>query len=386
MSELATSENIIQLPKRKQDAKWATTRYANLVRYKANGIYYVRAHVCGRKVHKSLETQSIEIAKRKLDNVLAEERTRLAKKPDEQVTFGDLVTDYVSLIEHDPNLKPRSKEYRRETIAVIRDTWKDIDSLKACSFTQAGILPWANALQARYSATRYNGILQTFRGILQLAVDRGLLATNPAKSRKRRTRDGIPNMPVRQKHLELPSPERFQEFLKRLDAHPRRKASARMVRLMAYTGARISAVLQMTPASINLQANTISIPPVKYGERPTVVPMIPELRSLVTEILASHPGHDYPLLPIKTPKRALGTVSSEMGLHITPHVCRHIFTTYMLGAGVPVATVAKWRGDRDGGAMLLKVYSHLIHEHSQALAKGISFGTPADSGGGDYEI
>jgi len=37
-------------------------------------------------------------------------------------------------------------------------------------------------------------------------------------------------------------------------------------------------------------------------------------------------------------------------------------------AGVDVPTVARWLGHKDGGALLMKTYSHLLQEHSQAMA------------------
>jgi len=59
---------------------------------------------------------------------------------------------------------------------------------------------------------------------------------------------------------------------------------------------------------------------------------------------------------------------------ITHHDLRHYFVTKCLQSGVDVFTLAKWVGHRDNGKLLLKVYSHLQAEHSQAMAGKVSFG------------
>jgi integrase len=57
----------------------------------------------------------------------------------------------------------------------------------------------------------------------------------------------------------------------------------------------------------------------------------------------------------------------------THHGLRHLFTTRAIESGVDVPTVAKWLGHKDGGALLMKTYSHLLQEHSQAMAAKLNF-------------
>jgi integrase len=58
---------------------------------------------------------------------------------------------------------------------------------------------------------------------------------------------------------------------------------------------------------------------------------------------------------------------------ITHHDLRDLFVTRCLENRVPVPTVAKWCGHKDGGALLLKTYSHLRQEHSIEMAKLVTF-------------
>jgi len=41
--------------------------------------------------------------------------------------------------------------------------------------------------------------------------------------------------------------------------------------------------------------------------------------------------------------------------------------------GAPVPTVARWLGHQDGGALLLKTYSHLLDHHWQEAAAKVVF-------------
>ena len=53
----------------------------------------------------------------------------------------------------------------------------------------------------------------------------------------------------------------------------------------------------------------------------------------------------------------------------THHDLRHYFTTDAIKRGVDIPTIAKWLGHKDGGALLMKTYSHLLQDHSRAMAK-----------------
>jgi integrase len=50
-----------------------------------------------------------------------------------------------------------------------------------------------------------------------------------------------------------------------------------------------------------------------------------------------------------------------------------MFATRAIESGVDVPTVARWLGHRDGGTLLMRTYSHLLNEHSQAMAAKMNF-------------
>jgi hypothetical protein len=53
----------------------------------------------------------------------------------------------------------------------------------------------------------------------------------------------------------------------------------------------------------------------------------------------------------------------------THYDSRHYFTTDAIQRGVDIPTIAKWLGHKDGGTLLMKTYSHLLQDHSRAMAK-----------------
>lgn len=365
-----TAPNIIPIPAAPPEPVWSKSKYSNLMRYK-DGTYHARAKVCGHLVRQSLKTKSIEIAKGKLDRLLEKERKRLAREGDE-MTFGALATEYEKRIEGSA-LKPRSKLYRKYTLTIIKETWAGIDKLLPHKISEWDLVQWSTPLLKRFSGPVYNGVIQTMRGILQIAMDEGLIAENPAVTRRKHSTSGIPSAPVKSKPVILPEAKQFKELLKRLDAIPRRLASARLVRFLAFGGARISAANQVRPEHVDFVRNEILIPPVKYNDKPIRLPMFKPMRLLMKQCLADYPGFG-PLIPIKSPRRALGTACKEVGIvRMNTKALRHLFTTRCLQSGIDVKTVAAWRGDKDGGAMLLRTYAHLLNDHSQKMAKRVRF-------------
>ncbi len=64
-------------------------------------------------------------------------------------------------------------------------------------------------------------------------------------------------------------------------------------------------------------------------------------------------------------KKCLMTACRKLGLaNFTHHAMRHFFATCAIESGVDIPTVARWLGHKDGGALLMKTYSHLQQAHS----------------------
>jgi hypothetical protein len=60
---------------------------------------------------------------------------------------------------------------------------------------------------------------------------------------------------------------------------------------------------------------------------------------------------------------------------------RHYFATCAIESGLDVPTVARWLGHKDGGALLMKIYSHLQQAHSVEQMKRVSFTVATETPG-----
>jgi integrase len=358
---------------------WQSTPYSNLRRNVASGIYYAHAKIFGHLVRKSLKTDSIEVAKARLDKFLEAERKRLSRckklVPESVInavqhlqkdtTFGRLADVWLTTIQEDKSLKPRAKDYRAETLTAIRSTLPWIDAMKPIELSPDECGGLAKQLRVKYSPTRFNGCLQTLRAIMALAVKRGLVADNPT--------DEIEHAQVKRQSIVIPTRKQFDLLLRELRSEPSRKHSYNTVRFIAYSGMRISAARQVRPEHIDFKHGEIIVPATKYQEQPIRIPMIGDMRQVCKDLLEDY-SKEGPLIAIKDPRKALSTVCRKLKIpKVTTKTLRHLFTTICLESGIDVPTVARWRGDKDNGAMLLKTYSHLRDEHSHRMAKKVKF-------------
>lgn len=344
--------------------KWAKTQFANLIRYVPSGVYFVHAKVRGRLVRGSLKTKSLEIAKLKLDQRLETERSRIPESSGDW-TFKQLADEYLAAVKADHRLKPRSKDYRDETVKIIRNTWPELDAMNPRKVTPHAVQDWSRRVLKQYSPTRYNGTIETFKAICRHGMESGAVHENPAAKIKRAS---IPLTPP-----VLPERAKFEKLLKRLDNVPRFKESAQLIRFLAFTGIRIGAARKVTPANLDLKRMEVIVPPHKRQDVPIRIPMIPRMRKLAKELLAEHSG-DGPLFGVIDPGKLLENACEDVGIkRLTPHDLRHIFATRCLESGVDVRTIAEWLCHRDGGALLLKRYAHLRSEHSRKMARKVRF-------------
>jgi integrase len=336
--------------------KWIFSRVSNMVRYAPSGTYYMRVKVGGKIIRRSLKTNSESMAVRLLPKAINDERSRHARRSSGGQTMADAAELYLKAVASKPGIKPRSVDYRRETWEMIKRTWKGIETLPSSDVTKSMCEDWADRARLRYASTRFNGCLETLRGLLRHAVATGNRIDNPAMEIKRIR---IPIEPPT-----MPSPEQMTAILDGFDGKTSRAPAGLTVRLLAYTGLRINELRNLKHQDIDLAGKWITARVTKNGEV-RKVPIISAAIEPLKDFLAGQGVVD--------PRRALRTVSKSVGLDLTPHDMRHLFATRCLESGVDVKTVASWLGHKDGGALLLKMYAHLRDHHSQKMARKVKF-------------
>ncbi|HMP84452.1 MAG TPA: site-specific integrase [Verrucomicrobiota bacterium] len=196
------------------------------------------------------------------------------------------------------------------------------------------------------SSSRYNGIVTMLK------------ATIPTARVLRRRR-------IQVKERALLSQLEFARLLDALDKRPRSHAGL-VIRFLAHTGLRINEARQLKWSDV--QADYFLVPAsVTKNARVRVIPFVNGIRETLEGLRRVGDGEH--ILPQSAAKRSLATACKLAGLpRLTHHDFRHLFTTRCIESEVDVGTVARWRGDRDGGAMLLKWYFHLLDPHSRRMA------------------
>jgi integrase len=211
-----------------------------------------------------------------------------------------------------------------------------------------------------------------------VAVAAGARFNNPAAD--------LARVKVRAKRLELPSREKFLEFVEaiRTAGGGYSKDCANLVRFLAYSGVRIGEAKNVTWADVNLTRREIHVrgdpeTATKNGET-RIVPMIPELEKMLKELRPDRPNEasTAPVMRVFECQNSMTNAAEKVGMkRITHHDLRHLFATICIESGVDIPTVSRWLGHKDGGALCMKTYGHLRQEHSQAQAQRVSFGVAA---------
>lgn len=151
-------------------------------------------------------------------------------------------------------------------------------------------------------------------------------------------------------------------------------------RTLAFTGARISEVLSLTPRQIDAAAGVAIFECLKRRRRgvfravPIPADLIDELRQLSTENHAKD-GFDIEADRLWSWSRTTGWAQVKRamahaglaGSQASPKGLRHGFAVAALHAGVPVTTVKKWLGH--ARLSTTEIYTNAVGQEEQALAK-----------------
>jgi integrase len=122
------------------------------------------------------------------------------------------------------------------------------------------------------------------------------------------------------------------------------------VLLAVTTGARMSAILELTWDRVNLARATVDYQPAgrhQTNKRRTVVPVndmvLPALREAHEGALTEH-VIEYGGQPVKSVKKAIAAAARRSGVPVSPHVFRHTAGVWMAEADVPMQKIAQYLG------------------------------------------
>jgi integrase len=319
----------------------------------------------------TLKTKNQEVAKARLSIWLNRARAKWAgaasfeRATGALVTVGDWLDEWARRQEARPRLKERTKEDARKLVRLLlREEWAKYDVRRV----PAGAMDrWWRAFCARLGPVSVNARLRVVKAAMKLAVEEGAVALSPVARLER--------MPIIHKVIDLPSFEELKLVIQSIRDQDKvfSRESGDMVEFAAYSGLRPKELVSVQCADI--RRDYIIVRGDATGtksRREREVPIVAALEALVAA--RDWRGRGGPVFSMQSPREALRRACKRLKLaHLSPYDLRHFFVTSCIESGVDVPTVALWVGHVDGGALLMRTYSHIRRRHSMDQARRVQF-------------
>ena len=345
------------------------------------GIYFALVKVGGKQIKRSLKTNDVALAKRRLSE-LRRKAERMHGKETRDIRFEDLAGMWMESIKGE--LKDSSHDRRRVALVGLTPFFSGMP-LRSIGFKE--VEAWKNRRGAKTSARSHNIELETLKLIFAYAMKRGVLLDNPTDDFKRRKQPKA--------IVEIPTHGEFSEIAAQLRASKQSVMSgaADMVEFLAYSGMRVGEAREVRFRDVNFKLNTLNVTGGETGtknheERP--IPLFPALRNLLARIIEAKGtvNPDARIFAIASPRGALRPACTRTGVkayHV--HSLRHFFASNAIEQGVTFATIAGWLGHSDGGILVAKTYGHLRKEFSEEMALRMNFtATPSANAAPNFAV
>ena len=144
------------------------------------GIYFALVKVSGKQIKRSLKTNDLALAKRRLSD-LRKKTERMHGTESRDSRFEEMAGMWMASIEG--GLKDSSHDRRRVAIVSLSPFFRNMP-LRSIGFKE--IEAWKNRRGAKMSARSHNIELETLNLIFAYAMKRGVLLDNPVADFKRR--------------------------------------------------------------------------------------------------------------------------------------------------------------------------------------------------------
>lgn len=389
---------------------WQRTKTPGLLRHKG-GRYYGRFTLAGKTKFVPLETDTLEIARTRFaDHKARVERTRKAAREagNGTASMSDLLNLYKTRVGERQDISEATRNRYAEHADYIVRTWATFPNLRPDEITRDEVEKWKNRALKEGSGFRppgsksettettgksggtFNKSVDALRRMLDMAVERGALHANPLKVR------GI-KAPDAPKKPKLPDASVLQAVFSEIEKGSGIAGQgievADFCRFLAFTGCRLNEANGVTWADVDFKRGVLHVAGTKTDAADREVPMIPAARELLEKILArrkktaSHAVEGEPqvdpsakVLAVSEAAKSLTRACAAVGSpRLTHHDLRDAFATQAIEAGVDIPTVAHWLGHVDGGALLMRTYSHHRRAHSVTQAAKVDFGSNTPS-------
>jgi integrase len=326
-----------------------------LYRYR-KGNYYALVRFKGKQIRQSLDTDDLEMARRKLKKFRSDLET--TKPSESRRTIAMQSELFLSGLVGEPTTKDNATRSIRNLVEHF-----GADTLVR-KITPSECRAWIATFDL--SADSKNKRIQHGRQFFQAAVDDQVIPSNPMSGIKYFSRAEPTRL--------TPSDEQFCAIVADLRAQVwnghGRNDTADFVELAARLGLGQAELSGIQRQHINLEAGEIVILRKKTKQGFTI-PIYPEARPIIERRLETMTeGPEQRLLPQDDCKKGLAAACKRLGFpNFEPRSLRRYFITKALRIGVDVPTIARWQGHRDGGVLIMSVYGDIVRmDHSQKMA------------------
>jgi len=322
-------------------------------------------HHQGRRKRITLPTTNMAEAKRMADEV---QRQLLSSGWGSAVHAGATLDEFTKeYVGHSSSTKSwKTYEADRNALRRLRETVGNIpmSSLSTSHLEQFRI----NELK-RVKPTSLNIYLRHIKSALSFAVRNGYIEKNPAA--------GLPLIRVPQNNI--PRYLSTAEVVRLRDAAACDLELLQMIDFCLRTGARRGELVSVRWADVDFERGLVYIRNqpnfTTKSKKGRAIPLSTRLRQMLTDMRPANPDHEAKLFDtgywsfgsrFRAAVKRAGLPSS-----ITPHVLRHTFCSFLVMAGVPIATARELMGHADVGTTM--IYSHLSSLHKAESVELLPF-------------
>ena len=169
------------------------------------------------------------------------------------MTFADASAIHLRNLDDNLRIKPRTRHYWRQRLAALIKSWPGLNEAELRKITSADCRKWTNAYVKKASPTNYNNTVALLRHILNVAIDAGVIYSNPAAALKRAA--------IRGKEIALPTIDKFNALIDEMRAGQSRdsKDCADLAAGLAFTGCRIGEGREIAWRDVDFHAGEIVV-------------------------------------------------------------------------------------------------------------------------------
>jgi integrase len=331
-----------------------------LYRYAPSGVYYGLIKSWGKQIRRSLDTNDLPLARRKLQELRRDiELTdpELARRTLESQAerFSPTLTGTASTLYN-----------VRYSIKRLLADWPKKSPRLLSKIRKGDCEQWI-ASYGHLAPSTINTHISSATKFFKLAVTDGAIARSPMEGIKYHKRGKLTRL--------TPTAEQFEAIVADLKIQPFNghgaAESADFIALSGLLGLGQAELSGIQRQHIDLEAGTIKVFRRKT-QQTFLIPIYPQAREIVEKRLANLPADpETRFLTFNNCRIALGGACKRLKFpHFEVRALRRYFITQALRRGVDVPTVANWQGHRDGGKLILATYADEVRlDHSLRMAK-----------------